>query len=81
LPAPTIPLRTDQIDLACRLKGLTSHNQLAAAMGVNRSTVTRALSKGEATPGFIARLRVIFPGSTVEDFCTFEGVTVEATSA
>jgi predicted transcriptional regulator len=72
LAAPTVPLRIEQLDFACRLRGLTSHNQLAEAMKVNRSTVNRALTKGEATLGFIARLRATFPGSTVEDFCSFE---------
>lgn len=81
MPAPTVPLRADRLDFACRIKGLASHNQLAQAMGVNRSTVNRAIAKGEASLEFIAGLRKAFPGTTVEDFCSFEVVEVKAVPA
>lgn len=81
MAAPTIPLRIEQLDFACRLFGLATHNQLAQRMGVNRSTVNRAVAKGEASLEFIAGLRKAFPGSTVEDFCSFEAAPAEAVPA
>jgi hypothetical protein len=68
MAAPIIRIRTDQLDFARRLVGLTSDIQLAQQMGVHRSTVRRTLSDAvQPSREFIAGLRAAFPGATFDD--------------
>lgn len=74
--APSIRIRTEQLDLARRSAGLTTAHALAVRMGVHPSTVTRTLS-GEAAPGtgFIAALLGVFPDLRFEDLFEADGMS------
>jgi hypothetical protein len=73
--AHTVKLRTDAFGKAMRLAGFRSDYGLAKAMGVNRSTIARAVS-GELRPGpvFIASALTVLAPMQFQDL--FEIVPV-----
>lgn len=75
----TIRIRGDQLDVARRAAGLESNRSLAGAMGVNPSTLGRALN-GETQVGgeVIAGLLAAFSGLRFEDLFSLEETDEDA---
>jgi transcriptional regulator with XRE-family HTH domain len=68
LMAVRIRPRTDQVRKYALVKGIHTDSALAAAMGVNRSVVSRALSfQSQPTLDFVAKLRGVFPQLGFDD--------------
>jgi hypothetical protein len=77
LAATVIRIRADQLDFARRLFDYTSDAALAAAMGVHRSTVSRARTTGIAGADFVTGLRKAFPKATFDDLFVIEDARAE----
>jgi transcriptional regulator with XRE-family HTH domain len=72
----TLRFRADQFRLYGKARGIVTDNEIAAAIGLDRSTVYRLLS-GDNDPGkyTIAAILAAFPDRKFEDF--FEVTTVQ----
>jgi DNA-binding XRE family transcriptional regulator len=71
---PAIKLRTDRLRVHARKLGITSETDIAAHLGVARSTVVR-VQNGEVAPGenFIAAALLAFPDLKFEDLFKVTG--------
>jgi len=76
-PAATLRFRAGQFRLYGKSRGIVTDSEIAAATGLDRSTVYRLLS-GDAAPGerTIAAILSAFPDRRFEDF--FEVTTARA---
>jgi hypothetical protein len=75
---PTIRVRTDRIAAYMAAAGIRTNEQLAARMGVDKSTVSRMRaprSGHDVSSRTIGRLLAAFPGTRLNDF--FEQVYEE----
>lgn len=70
MPLRTVAVKLDQLQRLCELHNLTGQDELAEAMGVNRSTVSRLRCGYAPGPHAIAGLLTAFPDADFDDLFT-----------
>lgn len=78
-PETGIQIRRDQLAEACNRSGFRTVPELASAMGLTETAVSRTLSaKRQVGPDFIAGLKGAFPNRHIDDLLIFEDQQVSA---
>jgi predicted DNA-binding transcriptional regulator AlpA len=81
-PPPTLRIRVAQVRLFGKARGIASDNELAKAVGLERTTIYRLLI-GDAAPSerTIAAFLTAFPDRRFEDFFEVAPARVRARAA